>query len=245
VLDLDVHLNSEKHVLVEMQVRKFDHWTNRTLIYACREIDDQARGDYFDYGKLQAVIQIAIMDYTLFPGNRKFYARYKLLDEESGYPFTDKLQFYVMDLTAIEMAKDEDKEHGLVDWANAFSAKDWEQLRKIDNAGVREAVKQMQTVMSTPEQRQMIWSRRLAQLDRDSQLTSARAEGRAEDRAEGRAEGKTEGRAEGEKNLGQLVSKLILAGRIQDAAKVAVDVGYREKLYAEFGLNTPEKTDES
>ena len=87
----------------------------------------------------------------------------------------------------------------------------------------------MQTVMSTPEQRQMIWSRRLAQLDRDSQLTSARAEGRTE----------------GENNLGQLVSKLIMAGRIQDAAKVGVDAAYREKLYAEFGLNTPEETDES
>ncbi len=97
----------------------------------------------------------------------------------------------------------------------------------IDNAGASETVKQMQTVMSTPEQRQMIWSRRLAQLDRDSQLTSARAEGKAE------------GRTEGENNLGQLVSKLIMAGRIQDAAKVAVDAAYREELYVEFGLNTP------
>lgn len=101
----------------------------------------------------------------------------------------------------------------------------------IDNAGASETVKQMQTVMSTPEQRQMIWSRRLAQLDRDSQLTSARAEGKAEGRAEGRTEG--------ENNLGQLVSKLIMAGRIQDAAKVAVDAAYREELYVEFGLNTP------
>ena len=78
--------------------------------FTAAERDDQTRGKDFSYGKLQDVIQIAIMDYTLFPENRKFFARYKILDEESRYPFTDKLQFYVMDLTAIDMAKDQDKD---------------------------------------------------------------------------------------------------------------------------------------
>ena len=133
------------------------------------------------------------MDYTLFPGNRKFYARYKLLDEESGYPFTDKLQFYVMDLTAIEMAKDEDKEHGLVDWANAFSAKDWKAVEKIENSGVKEARKTMETIMSSDEQRRMIWKRRIAQLDYKSAMIEAEERGEARGEARGVAKGEIRG----------------------------------------------------
>ena len=138
VLDLNVHLNNDKHVLVEMQVRKFASWTNRTLIYACREIDDQTKGKEFNYDKLEPVIQIAIMDYTLFPENRKFFARYKVQDEETGYLFTDRLQFYVMDLTAISLATKKDGEDGLVDWANAFNANDWKTVERINHTGVKE-----------------------------------------------------------------------------------------------------------
>lgn len=179
VLDLKVHLNNDKYILIEMQVRKFDHWTNRTLIYGCRDIDEQTNGANFSYGKLQPVIQIAIMDYTLFPEHRKFFARYRVLDEDDGYPFTDKLQFYVMDLTAISEANDEAQHNGLVDWAKAFSAGDWETVEKISNAGVKEATKTMEAIMSSPEQRQRILNRRKALLDYKSEIEDAEAKGEA------------------------------------------------------------------
>lgn len=35
ILDLKIHLNNESFILVEIQVREFKYWTNRTLIYAC------------------------------------------------------------------------------------------------------------------------------------------------------------------------------------------------------------------
>ena len=35
------------------------------------------------------------------------------------------MQFYVMDLKAIDEAEEHEKENGLVDWAEAFTAKDW------------------------------------------------------------------------------------------------------------------------
>ena len=82
-----------------------------------------------------------------------------------------------MDLTAIDMAKDQDKDDGLVDWANAFSAKDWETVRKIENSGVKEAKKTMEAIMSSPEQRQMIWNRRKALLDYKSEMEDAETRG--------------------------------------------------------------------
>ena len=225
VLDLNVHLNNDKHVLVEMQVRKFASWTNRTLIYACREIDDQTKGKEFNYDKLEPVIQIAIMDYTLFPENRKFFARYKVQDEETGYLFTDRLQFYVMDLTAIDLATKKDGEDGLVDWANAFNANDWKTVERINHTGVKEARKTMEAIMSSPEQRRIIWDRRKALLDERTLLAEAKAEGIAE------------GKAEGENKLGKLMSKLFALGRIEDAKRCSEDEKYREKLYTEFNMN--------
>ena len=107
---------------------------------------DQEGGD-----GLQPVIQIAIMDHTLFPDHRRFFTKYELQDEE-GYQFSDKLRFYVMDLKAIDEAEEHEKENGLVDWAEAFSAKDWKAVEKIDNPGVKEAQKTLEVIMSEPTQ---------------------------------------------------------------------------------------------
>ena len=204
-------------------------------MYSCRQITEQSNAEGFRYNDLEPVIHIAIMDHTLFEDHKRFFTRYEIMDEE-GYRYTDKLQFYVMDLKAIAEANEEERQRGLVEWAEAFTAKDWNQLRKIDNPGVKEAAKQMQTAMSNQQQRQMIWSRKLAQMDHDTQLDYARKEGRAEGRAEGKAEGRAEGRAEGANELGQLISKLLSLGRIQDVERASVDIAYREKLYAEFGI---------
>ena len=112
---------------------------------------------------------------TLFPDHRKFFARYRIQDEEDGYPYTDKLQFYVMDLTAIDLADDIAKQNGLVDWAKAFAAKDWATVEKIENRGVKEAKKTMETIMSTPQQREMIRMREMAIWDYNSSIKEAEA----------------------------------------------------------------------
>jgi len=124
-----------------------------------------------------------------------------------------KLQFYVMDLTAVNDANDEAKSNGLVDWAKAFSAGDWETVEKIDNAGVKEAARTMETIMSSPEQRQRILNRRKALLDYKSQIEDAEAKG------------KTEGAFE---MLANLVKNGLLS--LQDAAK---QVNMTEKAFAE------------
>ena len=163
VLDLKVHMNDNTFVHVEMQVRKFEHWTNRTVGYACRQIADQIHGDY-DYSKLEPVIQISIMDYSLFPDHKRFFKRYIPQDDE-GYAYTDKIQFYVMDLTQSSEASQEQKEQGLVEWANAFKATSWEEVNQIQNSGVKEAAKTMQLIMSNPTEREMIRMRQDAQSD--------------------------------------------------------------------------------
>ena len=186
VLDLRLHLNSDRYLNIEMQVRRFPDWRERTLVYSCRQITDQSNAEGFHYGQLEPVIHIAIMNHTLFPDHKRFFAKYELQDKE-GYRYSDKLQFCVMDLKAISEATDDERRQGLVEWAEAFTADNWEQLRSIENKGVKEAAVQMETIMSSPEQRDMLWRRRLAQLDHDSLMYHARAEGEARGRAEERS----------------------------------------------------------
>ena len=45
-----------------------------------------------------------------------------------------------------------------------------------------------------------------------------------------------EGIAKGENRLAALMSRLISAGRIKEAARASSDPEYREKLYAELGI---------
>ena len=99
------------------------------------------------------------------------------MKDEEGYRFSDKLRFYVMDLTAIEDADEEAKGNGLVDWAKAFTAEDWKTVDEIENPGVKEARNTMEVIMSTPTQRRLIWDRRKAMLDRKSELEEAREQG--------------------------------------------------------------------
>ena len=48
--------------------------------------------------------------------------------------------------------------------------------------------------------------------------------------------GKIEGKIEGENKLGNLISKLMTAGRNDDALKAASDEEARKKFYKEFGM---------
>ena len=86
----------------------------------------------------------------------------------------------------------------------------------------------MQAPSSNSLEREMAWSRKLAQMDHDSLIESARAEGYAI--------GYAEGIAIGMKRFGQLITRLSSLGRNQDIEKAANDVAYRKKLYLEFGI---------
>ncbi len=247
ILDLRLHLNGEKYILVEMQVRNYPSWTNRTLVYACRQVADQAKGGEFKYSKIQPVIQIAIMNYSLFPDHKKFFAKYNLRDED-GYIYSDKIEFIVVDLTEIDRANEQEKEQGLAAWAEAFKADDWRKVSKIENNGVKEAMKTMTMIMANPTERDLLWERRIAEIDRRSLLEDLKeesmaegrakgmAEGRAEGMAEGMAQGMAQGRTQGENRMSELMNTLFELNRWDDARKSVVDPDFREIMYQEFHL---------
>ena len=116
------------------------------------------------------------MDCSLFPEHKRFFSKYVPRDDE-GYPYTDKLQFIVMDLTQIGSANEDQKKQGLVEWAMAFKADSWEEVGKINNHSIKEAVKTMQLIMSNPSEKEKIRMREDARRDEITTIAAAERRG--------------------------------------------------------------------
>lgn len=129
VLDINVMLNQTRIINIEMQVVNLKNWPERSLCYLSRNLNQLKQGE--DYIELRPVIQIGLLDYTLFPKRPEFYATYRLLNEKTHTPYSDKLQLSVLDLTRIDLATEEDKAYQIEYWASLFKATTWEELKML------------------------------------------------------------------------------------------------------------------
>ena len=138
-LDIKVLLNSDTIINLEMQVINQHNWPERSLSYLCRSFDSLNRGE--DYLEARPVIQISLLDFTLFPECPEFYATYQLLNVKNYIKYSDKLCLHVLDLTRTDLATEEDKHHQIDYWAALFKATTWEELRMLadKNESIAEA----------------------------------------------------------------------------------------------------------
>ena len=129
ILDIRVLMNDNSIINLEMQVVDQCNWVERSMSYLCRCFDNLAKGD--DYINAKPVVQIGLLDYTLFPDAPEFYASYYLMNEKSHKIYSDKLRISVVDLTHIDLATDEDKLYGIDHWARLFKSRTWEDLKML------------------------------------------------------------------------------------------------------------------
>ena len=129
ILDIKVLFNDNTIVQLEMQVINQYNWTDRSLSYLCRSFDQLTRGDA--YQTVKPVIQIGILDFTLFPESPEFYATYQLLNVKKYTKYSDKLRLSVLDLTQRKLATEEDRLYRIDDWAALFKATTWEDLKML------------------------------------------------------------------------------------------------------------------
>ena len=128
-LDIKVLLNSHTVINLEMQVINEHNWPERSLSYLCRSFDGLNRGE--NYLEAKPVIQISLLDFTLFPEYPEFYAKYQLLNVKNSIKYSDKLCLYVLDLTRTDLATEEDRQYQIDYWAALFKATTWEELKML------------------------------------------------------------------------------------------------------------------
>ena len=120
ILDIRVSLNNHARINLEMQVINEHNWTDRSLCYLCR-----------DYQAAKPVIQIGILNFSLFPQYPEFYATYKILNVKTYTLYSDKLRLSVLDLTHKELATEQDRKYQLDIWASLFKAATWEEINML------------------------------------------------------------------------------------------------------------------
>lgn len=139
ILDVKVLMNNDTTINLEMQVINEHNWPERSLTYLCRSFDSLNTGEA--YLSVKPVIQISLLDFTLFPENPEFYATYRFLNEKNHMIYSDKLRISVLDLTRIDLATVEDRMYGIDHWAALFKSGTWEEIRMLaqENEDIREA----------------------------------------------------------------------------------------------------------
>ena len=96
------------------------NWPERSLSYLCRNFDNLHSGE--DFLSVRPVIQIGLLDFTLFENHPEFYATYQFLNVKNYTLYSDKLRLSVLDLTRIDLASKEDKHYHIDYWASLFKA---------------------------------------------------------------------------------------------------------------------------
>ena len=139
ILDIRVCLNDNVIINLEMQVINQHNWVERSLSYLCRDFDSLQSGE--SYQAIRPVLQIGILNFTLFPEQPEFYATYQFLNVKNHSLYSDKLRISVLNLTQIELATKEDKSCQIDAWANLFKATTWEELTMLaqNNEYIKEA----------------------------------------------------------------------------------------------------------
>lgn len=128
-LDINVILNNRTLINLEMQIANKLNWRERSVMYLCRSFDQLNHGQ--DYTEAKPVIHIGFLDYSLMEESPEFCASYKLINTKSYQKYSDSLTLYVIDLSHIELATEEDKRYHIHEWAMLFKATTWEEVRMI------------------------------------------------------------------------------------------------------------------
>ena len=139
ILDIKLIMNNYVIINLEMQVINEHNWPDRSLNYLCRCFDSLEKGD--SYTSAHPVIQIGLLNFTLFPEYPEFYSTYKFLNVKKYALYSDKLCLSVLDLTHIDLATKEDKQYQLDYWATLFKSTTWEDLKMLaqNNEYIRQA----------------------------------------------------------------------------------------------------------
>ena len=159
VLDINVILNQHHIINLEMQIINLNNWQDRSLSYLARNFDHLKKGE--DYALTHPVIQIGLLDYTLFPDHPEFYSTYQFLNVKNHTLYSDKWRISVLDLSRIDLATEEDRQYQLDYWAALFKAKTWEELQMLaqNNHYFKEASETVYQLTQEEEIRQQCLAR--------------------------------------------------------------------------------------
>lgn len=201
VYDLHCVTLDGRHIIVEVQQASHAWFKDRCLHYVSRAFDGQVLRGSGSY-ELQPVYLVAVMDFALGLSGGDFLSVVELRDAR-GALFTDKLRFYFLDLTKLDLMSQATDLPILEQWMRAVKTMGYatEVPSWVTDEDLRRAYAAAE-VNNLSEAERVAYERSLRDdLDRRGEMLAKWIEGKElgweEGRVEGREEGREEGRAEG------------------------------------------------
>ena len=133
-MDVRVILNNSMILDLEMQISDNHDWPPRSLCYLSRDYDSLEHGQL--YSEVDPVHQFAFLDYTLFKQRPKFYATYRMMDEEDHQIYSDSFAISVIDMKNIHLATATDCHYNIDKWVRLFKASSWEEVRMTTQGNI-------------------------------------------------------------------------------------------------------------
>ncbi len=209
ILDIRAADSSGTEYDIEMQVRKYDDYSKRSLYYLCRMYGDQLNSGR-EYSLLHPVIGIHFPDYIQFPGHPGFRYHFRLKDIR--YPeltLTDDLSLHILELPGIEKHMGGREDGELREWIHFFNHAHEEgeiNMREhYHNPAIHRAFRTLEALSADEITRDLAERREKALKDEAMFLSEARRKGLQEGERIGRKEGKKE-------TLREIAEKLIAKG---------------------------------
>lgn len=136
ILDIKLEMNHSTIINVEFQATFQDFWTERSIVYLSRNINQLKEGE--SYRNLKPCVHIGILDRDLFrPDDSRytgeFHSEYRILNTKTYSEYSSKFSIIVLSLKNIEnaSASDREGENSVYYWGKLFKAKSWEELKML------------------------------------------------------------------------------------------------------------------
>ncbi len=174
ILDVYVTIKEKTRINIELQVRSFEFWVNRSLFYTFKMYVDQVKAGSI-YDGMNPCVSISILDFTLFDDVDAFHSRYQIKNEETGKLYTDKVEFHTIELTKLKNVTEQEQKSELYKWARMFKASTWEEYNQIgeEDEVMEEVVKELEKINQDEVERLNYLHRQMAIMDKEQELKDA------------------------------------------------------------------------
>ena len=173
-------VNGHKNINIELQMRKEEYWTERSLLYWARTYDDLKSGE--EYGLLKKTYHIGIIDFPLYDGDNELYSEYRIMNVCNHRIYTDKFAIKVLNLRNIDISEGVDER--ILHWARIFKASTLKELEEL--AGEEEVFKNMVLELRKLSKDEKIKLQMEARADYESRIATAKGAGYREGISQGR-----------------------------------------------------------
>lgn len=195
ILDLKATLNNGTICNIEIQLADNKDTAERFLFYWSRIYSSQlVKGD--DYGKLNKVIGIIIIDYNLEKTKEieKLSTKWKVKEVSTGkeIELTDVLELYIIEIPKAREILRKEPKNELAQWVMFLNDPNESEVSQImkENSEIKEAMSELKKISEDEELRRVAELREKAIRDEKNGLRHAKEEGMKEGIKEGIEKGK-------------------------------------------------------